>query len=378
MAKNLLNKYVWLVDTIYRAGKITYEEISRRWQDNDLSEGKPLPIRTFHKWRAAIEEMFGLVIENEKGGQYYYYIENTDELKKPGSMRSWLFNTLTVSNLMLDSMSIKNKILFEEIPDGEQYLPLILKALKKNQVLEMTYQSYWRDEANTFEVEPYCLKAFKQRWYLVARSPYYDKIMIYSLDRVHQLEPTEETFAYPKDFNGEDYFEDCFGIIADYHYDVDTVKLKVSAGQSNYLRSLTLHQTQREIKRTDEYSIFTVRLRPTFDFQQEILSMGSDVEVLAPDWFREDTADRVKAMWDKYKEDKCLFCWCGDCEGWRDCGYVLLPDTAGAELLQLLVYAGAWPDASRYGGGPSVPRGMEADRAIDRRSAPRGPQQSLR
>ena len=46
MAKNLLNKYVWLVDTIYRAGKITYEEISRRWLDNDLSEGKPLPIRT--------------------------------------------------------------------------------------------------------------------------------------------------------------------------------------------------------------------------------------------------------------------------------------------------------------------------------------------
>ena len=121
MAKNLLNKYVWLVDTIYRAGKITYEEISRRWQDNDLSEGKPLPIRTFHKWRAAIEEMFGLVIENEKGGQYYYYIENTDELKKPGSMRSWLFNTLTVSNLMLDSMSIKNKILFEEIPDGSSH-----------------------------------------------------------------------------------------------------------------------------------------------------------------------------------------------------------------------------------------------------------------
>ena len=93
MAKNLLNKYVWLVDTIYRVGKITYEEINRRWLDNDLSEGKPLPIRTFHKWRVAIEEMFGLVIENENGGQYYYYIANADELRKPSSMRSWLFST---------------------------------------------------------------------------------------------------------------------------------------------------------------------------------------------------------------------------------------------------------------------------------------------
>jgi hypothetical protein len=303
MAKNLLNKYVWLVDTIYKAKRISYEDINRKWVDNDMSEGKPLPLRTFHKWRIAIEEMFGLVIENEQGGQYRYFIQNADELKN-GSMRSWLYNTLTVSNLMLDSMSIKNKILFEEIPDSEQYLPMIIEALKKNQVLEMTYQSFWRDEANTFEVEPYCLKAFKQRWYLVARSPYYNKVMIYALDRVHQLVPTTESFKYPEDFVPEEFFDDCFGIIADKDYNVETVKLKVAAGQANYLRSLALHQSQREIERHDEYSIFTVRLRPTFDFRQEILSMGSDIEVLSPDWFRDEVAEISKHMWNKYKDDK--------------------------------------------------------------------------
>ena len=303
MAKNTVNKYVWLVDTIYKAKKISFEDINRRWLENDMSEGDALSIRTFHKWRIAIEEMFGLVIENEQGGQYRYYIQNADELKN-GSMRSWLFNTLTVSNLMLDSMSIKDKVLFEEIPDGEQYLPVILEALKKNLVLGMTYQSYWRDEANTFEVEPYCLKAFKQRWYLVARSPYYDKVMIYALDRVQWLGLTDKSFKYPKDFNAEDYFEDCFGIIADHNVSIETVKIKVSAGQANYLRSLTLHQTQREIERTDEYSIFTVRLRPTFDFRQEILSQGSDIEVLEPKWFRDEVAEISKHMWNKYKDDK--------------------------------------------------------------------------
>ena len=214
MAKNLLNKYVWLVETIHKAKKISFEDINRRWLDNDMSEGKPLALRTFHKWRIAIEEMFGLIIENEQGGQYRYYIQNAEELKS-GSLRSWLFNTLTVSNLMLDSVSIKDKVLFEEIPDGEEYLPVILEALKKNLVLEMTYQSFTRDEANTFEVEPYCLKAFKQRWYLVARSPYYDKVMIYALDRVDELELTDKGFKYPKDFIPEKYFEQCFGIIVD-------------------------------------------------------------------------------------------------------------------------------------------------------------------
>ena len=303
MAKNTVNKYVWLVDTVYKAKKISFEDINRRWLENDMSEGDALSIRTFHKWRIAIEEMFGLVIENEQGGQYRYYIQNADELKN-GSMRSWLFNTLTVSNLMLDSMSIKDKVLCEEIPDGEQYLPAILEALKKNLVLGMTYQSYWRDEANTFEVEPYCLKAFKQRWYLVARSPYYDKVMIYALDRVQWLGLTDKSFKYPKDFNAEDFFEDCFGIIADHNVSIETVKIKVSAGQANYLRSLTLHQTQREIERTDEYSIFTVRLRPTFDFRQEILSQGSDIEVLEPKWFRDEVAEISKHMWNKYKDDK--------------------------------------------------------------------------
>ena len=303
MAKNTINKYVWLAETIYRAKKISFEEINRRWLDSDMSDGEALSIRTFHKWRIAIEEMFGLIIENEQGGQYRYYIQNAEELRS-GSLRSWLFNTLTVSNLMMDSVSIKDKVLFEEIPDGEQYLPVILEALKKNLVLGMSYQSYTRDEANTFEVEPYCLKAFKQRWYLVARSPYYDKIMIYSLDRVKWLGLTEKGFKYPKNFNPEEFFDDCFGIIADQKIGVETVKLKVSAGQANYLRSLTLHQTQKEIERTDEYSIFTVRLRPTFDFRQEVLSQGCDIEVLEPKWFREEVAEISKHMWNKYKDDK--------------------------------------------------------------------------
>ena len=308
MAKNLLNKYVWLVETIYKAKKITFEEINEKWMDEEQGYDektktiKPLSLRTFHKWRQNIEQMFGLIIENEKGGHYYYYIQNADDLKDESSLRSWLFRTLSVSNMMLDSVCIKDKILLEEVHDGREYLPVILESLKKNIVLEMTYKSFWRDEANTFEIEPYCLKAFKQRWYLVGRSPYYDRIMIYALDRVHRLELTERSFDYPKDFKAENYFDDCFGIIADQNYDVETVKLKVSAGQAKYLNSLTLHGSQEEIERTDEYSIFTVRLRPTFDFQQEILSMGSDIEVLSPKWFREDTAERVKAMWNKYKE----------------------------------------------------------------------------
>ena len=301
MAKNLLNKYVWLVETIYKAKRITFEEINEKWLANDLSEGIELALRTFHKWRIAVEELFGLIIECERKGGYHYYIENIDDLKN-GSIRNWLLNTISVSNLLIDNQHLKERILLENIPSGQEYLADIIEAMKKSQCINMTYQSYWRDETNTFTVEPYCVKLFKQRWYVAARSPYYNKVMIYSLDRLLHLEVlADEQFKMPDSFNPTDFFNEYYGVIIDSDFDVEKVKLKVSASQANYLRSLPLHHSQQEIQTTDEYSIFELRIRPTFDFYQEILHNGEDMEVLEPLWLRKEIARKIEKMWDKYK-----------------------------------------------------------------------------
>lgn len=298
-----MNKYVWLVETIYRAKRISLKELNRRWLENDMSDGQEIPERTFHKWRIAVEELFGLDIVNEGRGDYRYYIENADELSN-GNLRSWLFNTLSVSTLLQANLGMKERILLEEIPEGKEYLPVIIEAMKNNVQLIMTYQSYWRDEEHTFEVEPYCLKLFRQRWYLVARSAYYNKVLIYALDRVRQLQATEVRFTYPKDFQPDEYFDGCFGIIAGDGTKVETVRLKASAGQANYLRSLPLHHSQEETERNDAFSIFTLRIRPTFDFIQELLRQGEGVEVLSPLWLRKEVAGMAERIWNKYKEDK--------------------------------------------------------------------------
>ena len=298
-----MNKYVWLVETIYRAKRISLKELNRRWLENDMSDGQEIPERTFHKWRIAVEELFGLTILNEGRGDYRYYIENADELSN-GNLRSWLFNMLSVSTLLQANLGMKDRILLEEIPEGKEYLPVIIEAMKNNVQLIMTYQSYWRDEEHTFEVEPYCLKLFRQRWYLVARSAYYNKVLIFALDRVQQLQATEVRFTYPKDFQPDEYFDGCFGIIAGDGTKVEIVRLKASAGQANYLRSLPLHHSQEETERNDAFSIFTLRIRPTFDFIQELLRQGEGVEVLSPVWLRNEVAGMVERMWSKYKEDK--------------------------------------------------------------------------
>ena len=220
----------------------------------------------------------------------------------------WLFAKALLTQNVLYSQSIKDRIILEYVPSGQDYLQPIIEAMKENRVLNMTYHSYWKDEENNFDVQPYCIKLFRQRWYMVAQSTYlyYYKQgpRIYALDRIHHLQKTEETFEMPKDWSAKDFFDGCFGIIVEQSVNPQPVKLKVSAGQANYIRDLKMHKSQKEIERNEEYSIFTYKLSPTYDFLQELLWNGEDMEVLEPLWLRDEIASKIKRMWNKYNKDK--------------------------------------------------------------------------
>ena len=301
--QSLISKYVWVIETIHRAKKISFEELNQKWLDDDISRGVEIPKRTFDNWRYAIADMFGLFIENEQKGKYRYYIMNEEDISKNG-LRSWLYNTFCVSNALANSQNIKDRILLEFVPSGQNYLQPIIEAMKENRVLNITYHSYWKDEENSFDVQPYCVKLFRQRWYMVARSTYsyyYEKgPRIYSLDRICDLHTTDETFEMPKDWSAQEYFDGCFGIIADQRTEPQDVKLKVSAGQANYIRDLKLHESQEEIERNEEYSIFTYHLRPSYDFIQELLWNGETMEVLEPLSLRQEIAGIIGRMNNKY------------------------------------------------------------------------------
>ena len=302
--QTLINKYVWVIETIYRAKKISFKELNERWlNDREISRGVDLSKRTFANWCYVIGDMFGIDIENENRGEYRYYIHNVEDLRKNG-LRSWLFKTFCISNTLAKSQSIKDRILLEYVPSGQDYLKPIIDAMKENRVLDITYQSYWNDEENDIKVQPYCVKLFKQRWYMVGKpnnktaKPY-----IFALDRILKLHTTDETFEMPKGWDAEDYFKDSYGIFVDKRIKPQRVLLKVSADQANYIRDLRLHESQEEIECNEDYSIFRYYLRPQFDFIQELLWNGEDVEVLEPKELREEIAERIKTMWNKYKED---------------------------------------------------------------------------
>lgn len=299
MAKDLFNRYIWLVDTIYHAKKITFEEISNRWAYSEMGDGEKMPLRTFHNYRKAIEGLFDINIECNKRGGYYYYIECEEDLQKEG-VRNWLLNTFTVNNLINESHKLKQRILFEEIPSGRLYLASIINAMRDNLTIKLVYQSFLHTESNTFEIEPYCVKVFKQRWYVIGRAPYYDAIRTYALDRIHDLQICNKKFIYPKAFDPQTYFSMSFGIIVDKTYDVELVRIKTFGIKTEYISALPLHYSQHEVKHTTEYSIFEYLLRPTCDFCQELLSHGNDIEVISPKWLREQMKTVATDMVKRY------------------------------------------------------------------------------
>ena len=276
----LINRYVFFVTTIYNRGPITLEEIQHRFESH-FGRGEELSERQFHRYTDAVEELFDIEIKYSRT-QRGYVIADREGIYNMG-MRKWLIQTFSVNNILHESQELKNRILLEDVPSGQQHLTTIVDAMRESVALLMTYQSFWMDEPATFEVEPYCVKLFEQRWYMLGKSEGYDDLRIYALDRIKALEPTERKFKLPKKFDAAKFFEDYYGIIiSDDDYDVCPVALLADAKQSNYLRTLPLHHSQVEVERNDKYSIFEYRLCPTFDFRQKVLSMGGSIEVLAP------------------------------------------------------------------------------------------------
>ena len=304
MAKNYFDRYIWLIDVIKRHGHISFKDISYLWSrspQNILKENY-LPERTFHNHREAIFDTFGIEIKCDRS--LGYYIANSDDLEADG-IRQWLLESLSMNSFLNETKDMRDRILFEKIPSSQKWLPVIVNAMRDGKVIEMTYQSFGKDEPGTYKAKPYCLKLFKQRWYMLAKSEGKDEPRIYALDeRMINVVQTDQDYKLPAKFNAEKFFADYFGIIVGTDYEPQTVTIRVAKDQEKYFDSLPLHYSQKKIEKesNESYSVYRYHLAPTFDFKQEILSRGPAVEVLEPEAFREEIMDDIAKMASLYRK----------------------------------------------------------------------------
>lgn len=298
---DIFKQYIWITETLYRTGGLSLQELNERWVKTEMSGGIPIPRTTFNRHKEDIESMFGICIECRRKGGYFYYIENNDFLRN-NHLQEWMLDSLSISSMLMESTSLQSRILLENIPAGKQYLQPIINAMKQGHKLQMTYHRFGQQESYTITIEPYAIKVFKQRWYLLAKNPKREVPTVYALDRVKQLMETEETFQFPEDFNTEAFFRDCYGVM-NTDDKAQRIVIRANAPYMNYVRTLPLHHSQKEIKTTDQYADFEFYLKPTFDFRQELLAQGHDVEVLLPVQFREEMKEMLEKMLGQYQSN---------------------------------------------------------------------------
>ena len=300
MVSKTINRYIWLLNILLQKKKLTFEEISNLWRDSYLGDGTPIPLRTFHQHRKAVEELFGVEIKCNPSDGYHYYIDNPQTLRNDRT-RQWLLNSFSLSNMIIAGHNMNGRILFENIPAGTEYLQPIIEAMQQNKVLKIDYQPFG-GHLDAFYMEPYAMKVYHQRWYIIGKLKEQNAIRHLALDRIIELQQTDISFTIPKSFNAEKYYANTIGIFVNEELKPQKVRIRVYGKQVDYLRTLPLHRSQEEvITKNGQFSEFQYKVCLTPELFTQLLSMGESVEVLEPMELREEMKKRISNMFNFYK-----------------------------------------------------------------------------
>lgn len=279
MGKDLISKYIWIIDTLNRYDRLTREELSAKWVRSSLGDGNPMPERTFFNYRRAIEEVFHIDILCDRQGRYYID-RNTSRSSK--TLTNWLLDSYAVNMALKDSDEASGMVEVEDVPSARGFLPSVLEAIRDRNKIRFTYAGFNRSRAERdILFHPYFLKRYKQRWYMIGWKEKNNEIRTYALDRIREMNVANDKFIRPDNLDMNEIFGNIIGV-TDSKAEVRTVRIKVTPMQAKYFRALPFHSTQREELTDDQWSVFTYRLKLNYELVHELLGFGDAVKVLDP------------------------------------------------------------------------------------------------
>lgn len=279
--KDLFKTYIWLIETIHRFGSLTLSDIRDLWLNSSISDGVPLSRTTFNRHRDEIEDIFGIrIICSRKKGNLYM-IENADSLDNH-SVENWMANTISINNIIAENRSVSDRILLEAIPSEGETLQTAIEAMKEGHKFEFDYKKYYSPESKHYSIEPYCVKLYHRRWYLLGRYSHDKDFRLFAFDRISNAHKSSDKFKIDKTFNASDYFNECFGVVLNTSVPVQKVIVRAYINERYYLRDLPLHPSQRLVGEGDGYFDYEVTLRPTEDFLGYLLSRSNFVKIISP------------------------------------------------------------------------------------------------
>ena len=330
---NRVKFYSWLIGLLDRK-HLTFEEIADEWkearanQDNDV-----LDKRTFHRYRDNIQSQFGISVECNKSDGYRYYLKR--DPVDDDDVTEWMLSSLRLASLG-DMLKYHNKVMLDTPPYNTEYLDDILAAIDKHYLLKFKYVSGFGAESDIL-LQPAFVRYYKQRWYVVGvkvkseerrvknssaevdgeadlnaatdgkklvRCLPFDRISFLKLIcEKHPLSAKMKKFLTP-----ENYYEDCFGIYRMEDVPVEIIRIRAFYPEYNYIEEVPLHESQQKVKVSKDgmFREYTLTVRPSRDFLQELLWHGRNIIVLKPESLRLEMLGILKDMTKSYETGECL------------------------------------------------------------------------
>lgn len=297
MVPELVEKYIFLVQTFVEAGEtgLSLPQLCRKWENR---YGVAYPRRSFLNHRAAVEEVFGIVITCDRSTNRYRIDQSESAVDKREAVE-YLINTFTVNSLLtLGRERLSGRVSVEDVPSGQKFLIPVMQAMLDNAVLHILYKKYQSTETDRRTIHPYAVKEFEKRWYIVAFSEEAGQLRTYAMDRIQSVERAETTFTLPKGFNVDELFQASYGIyLPEEGQKPVLVKIRATEREAAYLRDLPLHPSQTALPGNE----FALRVIPNPGFIMELLRHGNRLEVLEPESLRKTVQEELKKALDIYE-----------------------------------------------------------------------------
>ena len=185
---------------------------------------------------------------------------------------------------------------------GQEFLNRILGAVKEQKVIRFLYKKFDSSTEKEHLLEPYVLKEYRNRWYVTGRSVTSDSVVTFGLDRIMHLDITADSFTVSEGFSSTNYFKYSFGISVSNKLKPEEIRLEFSAQQAEYIKSQPLHHTQHILHDGEDKTTVSITVIPSFELKAQLLSFGSKVKILAPEWLREELCGELETALSQYTD----------------------------------------------------------------------------
>lgn len=201
----------------------------------------------------------------------------------------------------LDDVELSRYVQFEqaEAAGGTEWLSPVLAAIKSNKQLLITYRKFNSEEQKEYLVDPYLLKEYRNRWYLIAQVAERERIQTFGLERMVQVKENGQRFRHSENFNPDLFFKHSIGI-SQAESEATEILLRFNPDEAPYLKTLPIHSSQQIISENNHELLIRLYVLETYELYSLLLSYGDKVEVLSPSRLRERFKGVLESALKKY------------------------------------------------------------------------------